>query len=517
MPEMRFHPFASALSFLVGTLLVVACASIETRDEAGESNRGDLRRGTAEPRRTDGPYPPDPLKLDEGPTHEFELQPLPEGPRRGRMRPEAPETRFREIDRGRGEGERLFADPRADQLEFRQYTELSGVVGLTNTCCPEPSVTDRGQTVLMTGNRWVAFSTDEGSTFTSSDPSTIFPTADGGFCCDQVLLYDPRHDLFVWLYQTWQDPNSGANRVRLAVATNAELINSNATAWTYWDFTTAAIGGGGQWLDFLDLAGGNNHVYFSVNSVGGGGRVFVRIPTAQLAARGTITYSYTAPISGVGFARFTQNTGDEVFWGSTVDSSTIVVYSMKEGSNSYSWRNIAINSWPRARPSSLCPNNEDWLENFAQGYAFYGAARHNDSVWFAWRAGAGGGFPRPHVQMVNIDVSNYQVLQQTQIWNQDFAFSHPNLAFNVLGELGMSVSFGGNNLNGSHGVHILGVPNVVVPRLSDTCTDRWGDYNTVRRSGLNSAEWVAVGYTNDLDNGVLRATPHFIRFARSAG
>lgn len=60
---------------------------------------------------------------------------------------------------------------------------------------------ENGQTVMTTGNFWMALSEDGGQNFASVNPTTIFPEDYGGFCCDQVLQYVPRYDLFVWLLQ----------------------------------------------------------------------------------------------------------------------------------------------------------------------------------------------------------------------------------------------------------------------------------------------------------------------------
>ena len=86
-------------------------------------------------------------------------------------------------------------------LSFKDYREQTNSIPAASGCCPEVSVAENGQTIMTTGNTWMALSTNGGVNFNSINPSTIFPQDDGGFCCDQVVHYIPKYDIFVWLLQ----------------------------------------------------------------------------------------------------------------------------------------------------------------------------------------------------------------------------------------------------------------------------------------------------------------------------
>src|SRR5262249_33305926 len=138
-----------------------------------------------------------------------------------------------------------------------------------------------------------------------------------------------------------------------------------------------------------------------------------------------------------------QNTGDEVFWAGHIDNSTLQVFSWKENSTTYFWRNVKVNNWPNNTITSVAPDGNDCLAKLANfpNLAVMGATRRNNEVWFAWSAssgdGGGGGFnfPNPHVQVVKIDTANnYKRLDQFPIWNNDYAFAYPCLATNDRGE-----------------------------------------------------------------------------------
>ena len=84
---------------------------------------------------------------------------------------------------------------------------------------PDPSTAEAngGGVVLSTGNSYLLYSTTDGGAFTSVNPTTILPSADGGLCCDQVVIYDAKTDLFFWLLQ-YKTDGSGNNRLRVAYA-----------------------------------------------------------------------------------------------------------------------------------------------------------------------------------------------------------------------------------------------------------------------------------------------------------
>ena len=53
--------------------------------------------------------------------------------------------------------------------------------------------------VMMSGNWFLRYSTNGGGSFTTADPTTVFPKWSGhDFCCDQIVIYAPSVDRFVW-------------------------------------------------------------------------------------------------------------------------------------------------------------------------------------------------------------------------------------------------------------------------------------------------------------------------------
>jgi hypothetical protein len=437
---------------------------------------------------------------------------VPIGPVRGSMSPTNSNFKLQEIKKNANQ---YPPGGGSDPVVFKQYDPFGKLIG-SFKIPPDPSGARSGNVILYTYNTEAVLSTNGGTSYTILDPTTFFPSTpskdaagnflDGGLCCDQVIQYVPSINRFIWLMQfcgtatnTGGSCLSGVNRVRVASASPQDIINSGGTSWTYWDLLSSTFNLGTGNMDYPDLAVGDNNLYFKIDDVSAGSFV-ARLPLAQIQNSQSLGIDYTTPSDGLTCygGHLCQNTGNEIFWAGHKNNSTLRVFSMTEGEGKYYQHDVPINSWPGGTISSIAKDGTtDWL-NFLgtsfPGNAVLGAARAGNSVWFAWTASAGGGFPNPQVQMVQVDISNFSMQQQVQIWNTDYAFAFPALSTNAAGELGMSLAWGGKQNWGNHAVGIWGDFIVWYPELSDTAITRWGDYVACRRDDPNPNLWDASGY-----------------------
>jgi hypothetical protein len=391
---------------------------------------------------------------------------------------------------------------------------------------------------MVSYNTNVLLSTNGAGTYAILNPTTVFPSGpatdaagnrlDNGLCCDQILQYVPQIDRFIWLMQfcgTGANCLLGINKVRIASASPQQIVNSNGTSWTYWDLFSSTFNLGTTTMDYPDLSVGDNFLYFSSDAVGTG-LLVVRIPLNQIQNNQTINMDYTTPSDGgVAYGgHISQNTGNEVFWAGHNNNSQMRVFSLREGSGRYFWRDININSWPNGTIGSVAKDGvTDWLQFLGQsfpGNAVLGATRRTKTeLWLAWTASQGSGFPRAHVQVVQINTGNYTVNSQWQIWNNDYAFAFPSLATNANAEVGISLAWGGNKDWGNNAVGILGDFIVWYPELSDTAITRWGDYVSARRNTPNTLMWDGSGYAvfkRTAPATGIRFDPYYILFGRNS-
>lgn len=462
--------------------------------------------------------------------------PIPTGPRRGNLMPTSPST---SIEMGRP---RVPSPGTGDGLDAAKFlntrTDFAGVavknllpqrpdlVFVRNTTYGrqgqpnDPSGASGGftfngpQTVLASANWHAAYSNDGGSTFTQIDPTTIFPNnADGGFCCDQVVHYVHSINRFIWLMQFVSGANN-QNRLRIASASPEQLIATRGTGWTYWDLTSAGFNLGNNSMDYPDLSVGDHFLYVSVDA--NGGLLVARIPLTELRDSLTIHAGYTNPADSTSaYGRhLVQNPLDEIFWAGQPKNSVLRIFSWKEGTNSYFWRDVNVNSYP-VDYTSMSPDGSNWLASLF--YTGPGGTRllnlgGTDQLVFAWSGGRGGGFPQPHIQLVRIRHSNFSVIEQTQIWNSGIGFGFASLTTSANGLLGVSLAFGGGNFFGSPAVGVLGDGVLYAACTSASNSGRYGDYSTVRQAFPNGALFSAEGYCV---NAGPRSDSHYIVFGRS--
>jgi len=492
-----------------------------------ERGSGESKPGKVPPRRVkDAPYPP--VRREDNPARQPNTRPqrkVPTGPFRGILR--------------RSEGSELrkagSGGPGGSGLDFRVWTDDPSVANASANAA-DISGAKGGSVVLLSGNWYIDYSTDSGATFTTLDPTTIFPnTLAGGFCCDQVLQYAPQIDRFLWLLQ-YQSGGTGANAYRLAMASPQDVIDSNCTAWTYWDLTSASFGIGTDWMDYPSMSLGDGEVYFTfdvldttADGIADNGLVVVRLSLAEIAAGGTINFRFTTPAdSAVAWGSgASQNTGNEVFWAGHVDNSTLRVFSWRNDSNTYFWRDIEVRNWPNGALSSSGPNGNNWFGWGFPNNAVIGITRRLNELWLGWTASNGDGgsggfnFPHPHVQIVKVNIAGWTVIEQMQVWNPDLAFGYPSLATNSDNEVGIALGWGGGDGSASspHANSAVGFMGDYVVWYRDGSTwthTRWGDYVTVRRAAPESQMFAGFGYvTIDTSTGAgHRFDPYYVLFGR---
>lgn len=499
--------------------------------EPGGPTGQPLNHATAEPHRAEGgKYPAFTTPPDGDRNNEFPYA-VPAGPVRGTLGPTVSASQLFKLEKKKED-----IPPQGgagDPVVFTDYDPLGTTSNFSGTP-PDMNAARSGNVAILSYNSRVQLTTDGAVTWTERDPTTIFPSGpatdaagnqlDKGFCCDQIIQYVPKIDRVIWLMQfcgTGANCLQGINKIRIASASPQEIINSNATAWTYWDLASATFSLGNTTMDYPDLSVGDNFLYMSSDAVSSGLFV-VRIPLTEIQNSQTIHMDFTDPADGQvpRGGHISQNTGNEVFWAGHNSSSQMRVYSMREGDGQYFWRDININSWNRGILTSNAPGPIDWLSFDFPRNAVLGITRRNSNeVWFAWSAMPGNGFTNTHVQVVEMNITNYSVISQWAIWNNDYAFAYPSLSTNENNEVGISLAWGGNQNYGNHAVGILGDFIVWYPELSDAAISRWGDYVSVRRNSPNGRLYDASGYAvfkNTAPATGTRFDPYYIQFGRDS-
>lgn len=403
----------------------------------------------------------------------------------------------------------------------------------------EDSEASAGNVVFFTGNWFAAYSSDGGNTFHKVDPTTVFPSADGGFCCDQIVLYLPQVDRFVWLIQYKQN-SSNENRYRLAIAAPDDITKSAGTAWTYWDLTSATFGLSKVWMDFPELAAGTHSLYINANIIGdpkGTQHVVVRIPVANLASLTPHTlggdYIIWKENHNSNFA-MVQNSPSRAptnaeYWAAHESSSQIRVFAWEEGSSSFSSRVLDIASWPFADHSSTTPDGANWLSAL---HTDMRGANDGNNLWLAWPVGRDDPefvkdtkpaqvIPQPHIKVVRLSLPYMTVAEEQYIWDPDVAYSYPTLAANSSRQIGIACAWGGNKYYANVAVGMLNktsgepfAPYLQSAAFSSIGKPWWGDYITVREHYPDTERFSVGAFAIVKTSTGFKNQPHFIVFGQ---
>ena len=421
-------------------------------------------------------------------------------------------------------------DPRGnpDPVKFEAYRRPKSLSKSLTNAADMSGADSKRDVVMLTGNWYCDVSNDGGATWKRLDPTTIFPESfAGGFCCDQILTYVPSIDRFVWLLQ-YQKDSAGQGAFRVAEASSASVKN-DPTAWTYWDFVAGDFGYATSDMDYPDMAFSNTFLYVSTDVFSAGGRLVVRIPLKELAAGGTINYGYTdaAKSKTAWGAHLVQQTRSQAVWVGHQDNSTLEVFTMPDGGNTYSSFTKKITTWPNGTLSSKGPDGNDWLtklRNFPSFAITGGVERRNGNVVLAWTASKGKGstngfnFPNAHGRVLELDLGTRNVVSEMQIWNNDYAFAYPNLALNAKDEVGVILGWGGKNDHANCAMGIIGDFVVWYQNGSTRTVQRFGDYITTRPQQRNEIEFAGFGYYVTKvsgDDTKCNYNPIYVRYGRA--
>ena len=409
---------------------------------------------------------------------------------------------------------------------------------------PDPStaVATGAGVVMDPANTYMLFSTNSGASFTTYDPTTIFPQSDGGLCCDQVVIYDPNTDLIFWLMQ-YNAGTNGQNRLRIAYQHPANL-KTNFNIWTYFDLSIATFNGKGG-LDYPDISVTNNYLYASVDGTdkngNNGGLIVARMPLSDITGTsGNIGIGYLSPNEDTDQAhawgsRLTQVSTDGMYWAGHTDTGHLEVFHWPDSSSDVTSNVASINTFCNSNYTSLAPDGGQWIDaSRAAGSGRVIAAtrqpgkdQQHGKVWFGWGAAADDSScknsrTQPYVDIAQIDDTTLNAVGEYDIWNTPYAFAYPSLGTAPNGDIGVAVSFGGSANYASATIGYLGdyvvyyvdastatlqLQNfdskgnpILNSKGQPTFSTRYGDMFAVRQSGTRgidfSSELYAYQYVN---------------------
>jgi hypothetical protein len=378
----------------------------------------------------------------------------------------------------------------------------------------EPTAAASGNNVFVTGNWFASQSTDGTANWSLVDPFTKFPSAAGGFCCDQIILYEPSRDIWIWILQYIR--SGGTNIFRVAVCRGA-----NFGAWYWWDFSPTALNASwtDMWFDYPDAAVSSNHLYITFNAFDNAPRprwlrAFVfKLPLNTLRDATSLGYQWWSTTTH-GSLRLTQGALGSMFFASHNGGRQLRVFGWPDASNSIGTIDVTVGDWSAGPYSAPGPGGVEWLGRIDSRIT--GAWVSGTRTGFLWTAAARGVRPLPYAKGAVVDTVTRTLVEEPEIWNQSSAFAYPAACPNAAGVLGVSLFFGGGT---RHPTHVVGFRDgnewrLVITRASTNgpTGGTWGDYLSCRRHAPESSEWVASGFTLQGGTDRRNVEPQYVHF-----
>ncbi|MER6161653.1 hypothetical protein ABT147_40115 [Streptomyces sp. NPDC001868] len=377
----------------------------------------------------------------------------------------------------------------------------------------EPTVAASNSNVFYTCNWSAARSTTGGKDWEHVDPFTALPSAADGFCCDQIVVYEPSRDIWIWILQYIAVPG-GNNVFRIAVAPGA-----NPGAWHWWDFSPSNLDSSWTdlWFDYPDAAFSSNHLYVTFNVFNSADQwkraVAFKLPLDPLRSGSGLTYQWWSTTKN-GSLRLTQGAAGSMFFASHNGGTTLRVHGWPDSSNTIGSFDVQMSPWSSGPYSAPGPDGAEWLDRVDSRIT--GAWVSGTRAGFLWTAAPISGRPKPYVKGAVVDVTTHLLVEQPDIWNADSAFAYPAACPNAQGVVGVSLAFGGGS---RHPSHVVGFRDGGEWRLAITRTGTngpnggaWGDYVSCRRHHPSSSQWVASGVTLQGGTDRRHVEPQYVHF-----
>lgn len=398
--------------------------------------------------------------------------------------------------------------------------------GVTSTVS-EPSTDQSGKDIFQTSNWTSQFSHNNGSTWTSLNPFTIFGS---GFCCDQVTIKDPGRSRQYWLLQY-------GNHLTLASS-----ATTNLATWCTYTLTPQALLGrpAGEAFDYNDLAVGTKFLYLTSNVFGGTGftgTAMIRLNLDNLAA-----------CQGAGFNQVFRT---DLFTLKVADGSTDIAYAASTNLNAGTGTTLRILTWPENSTivtttnktiaafsymnngTGNCASADGVVNNWCQrtDSRILGAARGDGKIRFSFNVRqTGTARPFPYTRMETFRESDLALLANQDLFGSTVAHLYVSLAPDRRGHIGYVDTFGGGTGTTRFFPGILvGIVDDIAPNfpgstnflvfgsgggcLNSDGLRRWGDYNTARGGDTGAGTWTVTSWvrTTNTNVGCGTSTPISMR------
>src|SRR6266852_5713657 len=377
----------------------------------------------------------------------------------------------------------------------------------------EPSVGTAGRVVFVSSNYDAGYSTNGGKTFNFVNPNNFLPSMDGGFCCDQTVIYDKVRDIFAWslLYSKSGSTANDKGGWRTAF-THSSSVASGSWCYLTWHPDNFGLATTGLWMDYPEVAISNGYIWYTTNVLTTSddthqNTLVWRISLDQLnisldrlntepSTCGPINYQYFVVSYHFTFS-LVQGATPTMYWASHNSTSSIRIYNWPESSSTISWSDVGVTPWFDGVRVCTAPDNTNPCAraNGSEGKTGWVAG---GVIGFMWSSSAGGNHPDyPYIRVARFDEGSKALIDEHDIFSNVGAFIYNAVAIDGRGNLAGVVYFAGGGFYPYSAIIIWDDVTTAPPPpweiyyqvQSASGADSWGVYYSTRQHGLYPNTW----------------------------
>ena len=367
----------------------------------------------------------------------------------------------------------------------------------------EPAADIHNNFVFMTSNWWAARSTDTGNNFSFVNPFADFPF----FCCDQNVIYNEKHDVWIWYRQGIPDPLLGGsglrNHVKIGVSTD------DANTWCTYTLTASNINAGltDHFIDYPHLQATDDKLYVGTN-------IFPNIPQNDFFT-GMLRFdlSELSTCEPVPFQVFLSSTNfnftpvmgatDTMYFGTQLSPTQTRIFSWQDSSLSLNTNVVSYSAYPFSGYScTLTSTGTNPCGRLDQ--RIMGGYLSDGIVGFVWNAAQGGSFSFPYANYITADASSGNLISNNPLFSSTSATTYPSVGVTDSGDIGIGLFLMGGATNPTYlvgiddsetGVNTFDFVTVKTSSHGTGTTNLWGDYVRIKPLKPDNGNWMGTGFT----------------------
>lgn len=412
----------------------------------------------------------------------------------------------------------------------------------------EPTIAKKNNTLIFINNYFFARSINDGKTWSLLN---MLNDPDIDICCDNRVIYDKNHKIFVWYAQGTENETQGYNTNRIGVSKDGySWIMYYFKSQDIWPSRTSFV------FDFPHLVAGDKYLYLFTSLVQKRTenihQIVIRIPLEELSRCDPktnetlkletckVSFDFYLSHNKLNYSPI-YNVKDSVYWATFLTNNLMRVYHWNENSTSFTdVRPVNIEIPPfsmlHKNNTSCDPQKDKFQTNWClrTDSRILTGWKNGNLLGFLWDADSKGEnvyrkkFQFPYIEATTLEIKNGNLerIGRPYVYNNGTPFLYPAVSVNSNGQIGLLAYYGDEVLKPSiiFGMSSNMTQNLPwniqvvkkstdIPRTGNDDKDilAWGDFITLQSEGDS---WYGTAFVVEGGNTSDYVQPYYIKIKK---